>query len=70
MKRVDILYNGQLFSVGGSDPDAIVERIEAAVRAGSGWLQVNDGEGERREALLLVTPGTPIAVIPIPGDGV
>lgn len=40
--------------------------ITQAVADHGGWLTVNDGEGERREALLFIGPGVPIAVVPIP----
>ena len=29
---------------------------------------MNDGEGMRREAYLLLSPGVPIALIPVPDD--
>jgi len=68
MKRIDIVYGGQLYSIGGRDPQEIVDEIAEGVKRGVHWLRVNDGEGLRRDALLLITAGVPIAVIPIPGD--
>lgn len=66
MKRIDIIYGGQLFSVGGRTPEDLTREITQAVADHGGWLTVNDGEGERREALLFIGPGVPIAVVPIP----
>ena len=68
MKRIDIVYGGQLYSVGGRDPQEVLDEIAEGVKRGAHWLRVNDGEGLRRDALLLITAGVPIAVIPIPGD--
>ncbi len=69
MKRIDIIYGGEHYSVGGKDPEALMSEIRAGVAEGATWLSVNDGEGAPRQAFLLLTPGTPVAVIPIP-DGV
>jgi hypothetical protein len=66
VKRIDINYGGQTYSIGGRDLADITREVEQAVQDGGAWLTVNDGEGEPREALLFVGPGTPIAVIPIP----
>ncbi|WP_417374496.1 hypothetical protein [Glutamicibacter protophormiae] len=68
MKRIDIHYDGQLYSVGGRDLDELLEEIADGLRGGVHWLRVNDGAGNRRDAMLSLTPGVPIAVIPIPGD--
>lgn len=68
MKRIDIEYGGRLYSVGGREPEEIMREIEDGIATGRHWLRVNDGEGRRRDALLLVTPGVPIAVVPIPSD--
>lgn len=66
MKRIDIVYGGQTYSVGDRDADAIRDEVDRGVAAGRHWLTVNDGEGAPREAHLLLTPGVPIAIIPIP----
>lgn len=66
MKRIDIHYGGQLYSVGERSAEEITEEIRAAIVAGHGWLDVNDGEGAPRPARLLITPGVPVALIPIP----
>ena len=68
MKRIDIQYGGNMYSVGGRDLTELQRHIAdvATAPAGGGWMQVNDGEGEERPAYLLLTPGTSIAVIPVP----
>jgi hypothetical protein len=66
VKRIDINYGGQTYSIGGRDVADVTREVEQAVQDGGAWLTVNDGEGEPREALLFIGPGTPIAVIPIP----
>ncbi len=68
MKRVDIEYGGRLYSVGGRDPEELMREIEDGLVTGRHWMRVNDGEGMRRDALLLITPGVPIAIVPIPGE--
>jgi hypothetical protein len=68
MKRIDIEYGGQHFSVGGRELDDLLAEISEGLRDGPTWLEVNDGEGRRRDALLLIAPGVPLAVIPVPAD--
>jgi hypothetical protein len=67
VKRIDILYGGSTYSVGGRELADLQEEIGAAASSPSGaWVQVNDGEGMQRTAYLLVGPGTSIAVVPVP----
>lgn len=66
MKRIDIVYGGLQYSVGGRELDDVLREIATGLSAGPGWLRVNSGEGEHREALLMLTPGVDLAVIPIP----
>jgi hypothetical protein len=68
MKRIDIYYGGEHYSVGGRRLDDLLREVEAGLAKGFFWLEVNDGEGMMRPAQLLITPGVPLAVIPIPGD--
>jgi len=65
MKRIDVYYGGQHYSLGNRDYAEVVAEVEAAVAAGRGWLRVNYGEGKRRDADLLLTPGVPIALVPV-----
>lgn len=68
MKRIDIYYGGEHYSVGGRRLDDLRAEVEEGLAAGPYWLAVNDGEGEMRAAYLLLTPGVPLAVIPIPDE--
>lgn len=69
MKRIDIVYGGQSYSVGNRDIDELREEILAAARSDEAfWLEVNSGEGAPRPTYLLVTAATDLALIPIPGD--
>jgi hypothetical protein len=65
MKRIDIRYGGELYSVGGRDFEELCAEIVQGVTTGGHWLHVNDGEGTRRDAQLLLHPGVPITLIPI-----
>ncbi|MFE7844459.1 hypothetical protein ACFUTX_04600 [Microbacterium sp. NPDC057407] len=66
MKRIDIVYGGEHYSVGGRDPAELRSEIAHGLASGVHWLEVNDGEGATRTAYLALTPGTPISVIPVP----
>lgn len=68
VKRIDIEYGGRSFSVGGKDVETVLATIDEALGGGDHWIRVNDGEGAPRDAFLLVTPGTPLVVVPISGD--
>ncbi|MGP3534879.1 hypothetical protein ACTU3I_08810 [Microbacterium sp. RD1] len=69
MKRIDVVYDGQVYSVGGRDlADLEREIVEGLTAPTPQWLIVNDGEGDRRPAHLLLHPGIAIAVIPIPAE--
>ena len=69
MKRVNILYDGAQYSVGQADVDAIKQAIEEAHAAGTArWIRVNFGEGRPQPADLLIGPGIPVSIIPIPSD--
>lgn len=66
MKRIDVHYGGQTYSVGGRSLEEFKAEIDAGVASGGHWLVVNDGEGERRDAHLLVTAASTLALVPIP----
>lgn len=69
MKRVNILYDGAQYSVGQADVEAIKAEIEQAHVAGRArWITVNFGEGRPQPADLLVGPGIPVSIVPIPSD--
>ncbi|WP_194409020.1 hypothetical protein [Microbacterium cremeum] len=68
MKRIDIYYGGEHYSVGGRDPGDVTAEILQGIASGPRWLEVNDGWGEARTAYLLLSAGVPVAVVPIPDE--
>jgi hypothetical protein len=67
MKRINVIYGGITYSIGGRDPDDLQTAIAAALTGGHPfWLTVNQGEGTPREARLLITTGVDLALIPVP----
>ncbi|AZS42921.1 hypothetical protein BWL13_00462 [Microbacterium oleivorans] len=66
MARIDISYGGQRYSVGNRTLEELHREIRQGARDGQYWLAVNDGEGSVSPAYLFITPGVPIAVIPVP----
>ena len=68
MKRIDIAYGGDHYSVGGRSLTELQDEILTGLAQGTHWLQVNDGEGEPRPSYLLISAGGPLALIPIPDD--
>lgn len=71
MKRIDIMYGGHQYSIGGRDLQDLKREIEEGIAANeSRWLIVNDGEGHLRPAHLLLDRGIDISVIPIPDEPV
>lgn len=68
MKRIDIYYGGDHYSIGGRRLEDLCQEVEAGLAGGVHWLEVNDGEGMMRTAHLLVTPGVPLAIVPIPDE--
>jgi hypothetical protein len=68
MKRIDIYYGGEHYSIGGREVDEVSHEIVEGIASAPGWLEVNDGEGDARTAYLLLSPGVPLALVPIPDD--
>jgi hypothetical protein len=67
MKRINIRYNGATYSVSNRDYDGLQQEVVAALTSGKpNWLEVNEGEGTPRPALLLITPGVSLTLVPIP----
>lgn len=71
MKRIDIFYGGEHYSVGGRDLGELQREIAQGLGTGGAhWLEVNDGEGAPRLAYLLITPGVQLSIVPIPEPAV
>jgi hypothetical protein len=68
MKRIDVYYDGHVYSVGQRELEEVQTAIAEGHAAGGMWLLVNDGEGTRRDAYLWIAAGTSIALVPIPGE--
>lgn len=63
MKRIDVYYGGQRYSVGNRSVDDLRAQIDAALAAGGGWVEVNWADGIATPAQVLISPGTPIALV-------
>jgi hypothetical protein len=66
MKRIDIYYGGDQYSVGGRQLEELQREIATGLASGVHWLEVNQGEGRERQAFLLLTPGVSLSIVPIP----
>jgi hypothetical protein len=66
MKRIDIFYGGEHYSVGGRELAELQTEIDTAITRGGDWIRVNDGEGQAREAFLYLSPGVSVAIVPVP----
>jgi hypothetical protein len=70
MKRINIRYGAQDYSVGGRDLEDLQQEITIGLsRGGVHWLLVNEGLGNEQPAYLALTTGVPIALAPIREDG-
>ncbi|WP_382304280.1 hypothetical protein [Herbiconiux sp. UC225_62] len=66
MKRVNVFYGGQPYSIGYRTVESVQEEIESGLDVGGRtWLTVNYGEGQAQETKLLITPGVDIALVGI-----
>jgi len=65
MKRIDIYYAGQHYSVSGREYEDLRQEILDGIAAGRAWLRVNIGEGQNVPCDLLISPGVPISLVPI-----
>lgn len=66
MNRLDIIYGGKPYSIGGRSLESFQDEIaEAAKSSNPYWLKVNTGEGRLEDAYLYMAPGIPIAVVDV-----
>jgi len=64
VNRIDIVYGGRPYSLGGRTVTSIQEELATALASGRPyWLRVNSGEGRIEDAYLLICPGIPIALV-------
>lgn len=70
MNRIDIVYGGKPYSLGGRSVASIQDEIGAAIAAGVPyWIKVNNGEGRYEDAYLLIAPGIPLAMVNVKPNG-
>ena len=69
MKRIDLEYGGTTYRVADRDLPDLQREIADGIRSGSYWLTIDNGEGQKATALLHLSPGTPIALVPSPDQG-
>jgi hypothetical protein len=66
MKRVNIFYGGQPYSIGHRSVDDVQAEIDQGLDAhGRLWLSVNYGEGLLQKTRLLITAGVDIALVAV-----
>ena len=66
MKRINVRYGAEDYSIGGRELAEVQEEIASGLRQnGMHWLTVNQGAGREQIASLAISLGTPIALIPI-----
>jgi hypothetical protein len=69
MKRINVFYDGQQYSVGDRDLSEVETQISDALVSGAPhWLDVNGGEGAPHAVRLLILPGIAIALSPVTTD--
>ena len=61
--RLEIVYDGQQYSLAKRDSASVRAEVEEALRSGSSfWLEVQRGEGEYTPTHLLIAPGIAFAI--------
>jgi hypothetical protein len=71
VNRVDIVYGGGQYSLGGRSLESIQNEVETALASEKPyWLRVNSGGGRFEDAYLLILPGIPFAILNVkPNNG-
>lgn len=70
MNRIDIVYGGKPYTLGDRTVESLRAEIADAIRSGApAWLRVNSGAGRYQDAYLLLSPGTPIAIVDVQPNG-
>ena len=71
MNRIDIVYGGKPYSLGGRSVESIQVEIDGAIAAGLPyWMRVNSGEGRFEDAYLLIAPGIAVALVNVKPNGI
>lgn len=67
VRVIEVHYGGQTYSIPDRTINDVQEQVAGIVASGQpGWLEVVDGYGSRAPYLLLITAGTPIALVQVP----
>jgi hypothetical protein len=70
VKRIDIVYGGKPYTLGDRTVESLRAEIADAISSGApAWLRVNSGAGRYQDAYLLLSPGTPIAIVDVQPNG-
>jgi hypothetical protein len=71
MNRIDIVYGGRPYSLGGRSVESIQVEIDDALAVGIPyWLRVNSGEGRFEDAYLLIAPGISLSLVNVKPNSV
>jgi len=71
MKRINLIYQGQLYTMADRAITSVEEEVASIIASGQpGWLDVNSGEGTARPARLLITSSVSLTLVPIDPDEV
>lgn len=66
MKRINVIYQGDAYSIADRAVDEVKAEIDRALESGRPhWMQVNHGEGLLRPTEILITAGVGIAIMGI-----
>lgn len=65
MKRIDLIYGGQRYSISGREYADVQSEIISGISAGGSWLSVNVGEGSALMGHILITAGVDLTLIPV-----
>jgi hypothetical protein len=69
MNRIDIVYAGKPYSIGGRSLNDIQLEISEGVASGEPkWLKVNSGEGRAESAYLLLAEGVPVVLVDVEAE--
>jgi hypothetical protein len=70
VNRIDIVYDGKPYSLGGRSLESLQGEVGAAIASGFPyWMKVNSGEGRYADAYLLIAPGIPLAMVHVKPNG-
>jgi hypothetical protein len=70
VNRIDLVYGGKPYTLGDRTVESLQAEIADALSSGApAWLRVNSGAGRYQDAYLLISTGTPIAIVDVQPNG-